>query len=100
MEIFIFGRRYQDGDVVAAMKYFFPVSSKFSMIRSGHDERKNKFQISLSFFGSRKKKKKDTSKKFLNSAYMNVGRRSLGTSVLRPFAECLPVWSSMLQSVV
>ena len=39
----------------------------------------NMFQDrSSSFFGGRKKKKEDTrKKKFLNSAYMNVGRRSL-----------------------
>ena len=42
--------------------------------------RKNKFQISglPHFFGGTKKEKYTRKKKFLNSDYMNVGRRSLG----------------------
>ena len=39
----------------------------------------NMFQDrSSSFFGGRKKKEDTRKKKFLNSTYMNVGRRSLG----------------------
>jgi hypothetical protein len=36
------------------------------------------WQVTMYSLRGRKKKKKDTRKKFLNSAYINVGRRSLG----------------------
>jgi hypothetical protein len=48
----------------------------------------------------KKKKKKDTrKKKFLNFAYINVGRLSLGICS-QAFAECSPMQSSILQSIV
>ena len=57
---------------------------RFIVVRSGHNEGlgrisfKSVFLI-LHFFTGRKKKKEDTrKKKLLNSAYMNVGRCSLG----------------------
>jgi hypothetical protein len=53
---------------------------RFIVVRSGHDEELGRYvsDQSSSFFGGRKKKKEDTrKKKFINSVYMNVGRRSL-----------------------
>jgi len=38
IETFIFGRRYQDGDGVAAMNNFLRSLSRFVVVRSGHDE--------------------------------------------------------------
>jgi hypothetical protein len=51
------------------------------VVRSGHNEELGRivFRSVFSFFGGRKKNKENTRKKrFLNSAYINVDRRSLG----------------------
>jgi hypothetical protein len=73
----------------------------FIVVRFGHDEGLGRiiFRSVFLLFGGRKKKKEDTrKKKFLNSTYRNFGRCSLGICS-QAFVECLPVRSSILQSI-
>jgi hypothetical protein len=93
---------FLDGDIKAEMvspqwNNFFLSLLRFIVVRSGHDEGLGR--ISFRFFSGRKKKKDNRKNKFLNSACMIVGCRSLA-SILKPFAKCLPMRSSILQSII
>ena len=78
---------FSDDDIKAEMmsppwNNFLLSLLRFIVVKSGHDEGLGRISFRSVFLILRlqKKKKEDTrKKKFLNSAYMNVGRRSLGT---------------------
>jgi hypothetical protein len=72
------------------------------VVRSGHNEELERINfrlVFLVFFGGRNEKEDTKKKKFLNSVYMN-DRVVRWASILSPFAECLPMQSSIQQNVV